>query len=181
MDERFHIKFRDVAAGEDLGLLLNETGAGIAFSKNLVNPYSAKMGSGDTRDSDLTEWSLISWRDWRTGRGQEEHKDPAAFYDSWNVETRIENQVTLGPLSQNPVGAGPIYEPGNVTWSYFAGWPGPEVQTNPDGGGAYTYVGGPAEGTRKIGQAFVVKNMQCRISSIEVYIKKLALTLRTSN
>ena len=43
MDERYHIKFRDVAAGEDLGLLLNETGGGISFSKNL-EPVQCKDG-----------------------------------------------------------------------------------------------------------------------------------------
>jgi len=179
-DDRYHVRLRDDAAGEELGLLLGagpQSGA-IGFSRNLVNPYAAKLGTGDARDSDLTEWSLISWRDWRSGRGQEDMDggDPAAYYDSWNVESRIEGQLTLGPLPKNPVNASaPRYEPGSTTW-YFAGWPGPEAQTKTGDSEIPIYLANLPEGERSGGQLFLVKNMGQYISSVKVCIKKMAST-----
>ena len=110
---RYHIRFADSASGEELGLMLTESPQ-LGFNRRLVNPYAAKAGQGATEDTDLTEWSVVSQRDWRGGRGQEEMEDEAAFLDAWNVETRIDGQVTLGPLPQNPVGTFPSFEPGSV-------------------------------------------------------------------
>jgi len=71
----------------------------------------------------LTEWSVVSQRDWRGGRGQEDAEEASAFLDAWNLETRIKEQLTLGPLPQQQVAtAVPRYEPGN-TASFGVGWP----------------------------------------------------------
>jgi len=175
-DKRYHVVLKDQASGEELGVMLVGTSA-ISFSRNLVNPYATKMGGGETKDSDLTEWSMLSWRDWRTGRGQENLVDPAAFLDAWNLETRIANQLTLGPLPQNPGGTLPRYEPGNGTL-YFTGWPGPEVQTGNSGNGAYAPILGTTP-SQAAGQRFLVKSSQRWISSIEVRIKKAAATTGT--
>ena len=125
-DMRYHITFQDGDSGESLGLMLAESRGGISFSRNLVNPYAAKMGSGATRDSDLTEWSLISWRDWRGGRGQEDMSDPIAYYDSHGLDTRIQGQITLGPLPIQPNGTYPKYEPG-ATATFVTGYPVAEM------------------------------------------------------
>jgi len=115
-EARYHVRFADEASGEELGLLLTESPQ-LGFSRRLINPYAAKAGMGATEDSDLTEWSVVSWRDWRGGRGQEELEEGTAFFDAWNLETRIERQVTLGALNQN-VGLlaedYPKHEPGDV-------------------------------------------------------------------
>jgi len=176
-DARYHIRFRDDAAGEELGLLLTATPQ-LGFTRRLINPYAAKTGMGQTKDADLTEWSLVSWRDWRGGRGQEELEDATAFYDAWNVETRIEGQVTLGPLPQNPTGTYPRYEPGNNTW-YECGWPGPEMQTVGDdtvpppenqSGGLDIYDG------YKAAQVFRMRLYRAWLKSVEVRVKKYAGT-----
>ena len=112
-ESRYHIRFADSASGEELGLMLTESPQ-LGFNRRLVNPYAAKAGQGATEDTDLTEWSVVSQRDWRGGRGQEEMEDDTAFLDAWNVETRIDGQVTLGPLPQNPGGT-VKHEPGSAT------------------------------------------------------------------
>ncbi len=121
-DARYHVEFAD-EAGERLGLMLVERPQ-LGYSRRLINPYAAKGSSGATKDSDLTEWSVVSQRDWRGGRGQEEMETSEAFLDGWNVETRIKNQLTLGPLPQVPTGTLPSYEPGSVV-DYGAGFTGP--------------------------------------------------------
>ena len=109
--DRYHVKFGDKDSGEELGLLLNLGG----YSKQLSNPYAAKTAIGDTKNSDLTEWTVESQTDWRGGRGQDEAEVPEQYYDSHHVETRIEGQLTLGPLANAPQGSGVKYEPGNTT------------------------------------------------------------------
>lgn len=113
-EARYHVRFVDAAAGESLGLLLQETPQ-VGLTRRLINPYAAKGSSGATKDSDLTEWSVVSQRDWRGGRGQEDMEEASAFLDAWNLETRIKEQLTLGPLPQNPVGTLPKWEPGSTT------------------------------------------------------------------
>lgn len=121
-DKRYHVILQD-DGGDELPLMLVESPQ-LGFSRRLVNPYAAKAGAGSTQDSDLTEWSVWSQRDWHTGRGQEEMEDGSAFLDGWNVETRIKRQLTLGPLPQAPTPASaPVYEPGNVA-GYGLGRPG---------------------------------------------------------
>ena len=166
-DARYHVRFADPESGEELGLLLTEAPA-LGFSRRLVNPYAAKASKGATQDQDLTEWSMLSQRDWRGGRGQEEMADASAFYDSWNVETRIEKQVTLGPLPQNPTGALPVYEPGSATW-YYADWPGPAVQVDTSA----SYL--PVMLNQGASMRFVARRTR-HISSVEVRIKKAATT-----
>lgn len=124
-DSRYHVRLADEGSGEELGLMLTE-GPQLGFTRRLINPYAAKMGQGSSQDSDLTEWSVVSLRDWRGGRGQEELEEGTAFYDAWNLETRIENQLTLGPLPIQPSGTYPKYEPGSAYW-YAVGYP-PAVQ-----------------------------------------------------
>lgn len=122
-DRRYHVKFVDEASGEGLGLML--VGPPLDYSRRLTNPYAAKAGQGATEDSDLTEWSVVSQRDWRGGRGQERFEEEAAYYDARGLETRIEGQLTLGPLPINPTGTPPRYEPGDAA-AYWLGWPGPD-------------------------------------------------------
>jgi len=114
-EARYHVRFVDEAAGEALGLLLVETPQ-VGLTRRLINPYAAKGSSGATKDSDLTEWSVVSQRDWRGGRGQEDMEEASAFLDGWNLETRIKEQLTLGPLPQQQVAATlPRYEPGSAS------------------------------------------------------------------
>jgi hypothetical protein len=53
-------------------------------------------------------------------------EEASAFLDAWNLETRIKEQLTLGPLPQNPVGTLPKFEPGSVG-CYHLGWAGGAV------------------------------------------------------
>jgi len=168
-ESRYHVRFKDGASGEVLGLMLTESPQ-LGFSRRLINPYAAKMGQGATEDSDLTEWSVVSQRDWRGGRGQEEMEDAAAFYEAWNLETRIEGQVTLGPLPQNPTGTLPRYEPGNVTW-YSVAWAGPEVQAVATDG-----IESAIYSDHEAGQMFTVRSDNYFVASVEVRIKKEAAT-----
>lgn len=164
-EARYHVQFKDGATGEQLGLLLGE--GQIGYRRQLVNPYAAKGAQGTTRDSDLTEWSVLSQRDWRGGRGQEIMQDRTAFMDAWNVETRVEEQFTLGPLPQNPAATNPQYEPGSVSRVAF-GYPGPEK--NIVGGLADREINlsnGWAQRFRVYGGPFDYK-----IASIDVRIKK---------
>ena len=162
---RYHVMFKDEASGEALGLMLTESPQ-LGFNRRLVNPYAAKGAQGETTDSDLTEWSVLSFRDWRGGRGQEQLEDKAAFFDAWNLETRIQEQLTLGPLPQNPSGTLPRYEPGDAT-AYGVGWPGivkseTYVDTNPINN-ALTYA-----------QRFRVpaEDFDYQVKSVEVLILK---------
>jgi len=167
-DARYHVRFADPESGEELGLLLTESPA-LGFSRRLINPYAAKASKGATQDQDLTEWSLLSQRDWRAGRGQERLEDATAYFDSHNVESRIEGQLTLGPLPQDPAGTYPKYQPGSAK-EYGLGYPGSlllspgtmaTVGSTISGGGNYTFyvtVGNPG--------------MTNRVTSVKVRVKK---------
>lgn len=174
-DSRFHIAFADPAAQEHLGLLLIESGSGIGFSKRLVNPYAAKSGSGYSQDADLTEWEMVSQRDWRGGRGYEEWKGASrGFLDAWNVETRIEGQATLGPLPQQQVATAVArYEPGS-TASFGVGWPRPVAEWPV--GTQDEYI--RSVGAMRPGQSFRVfpwcGHLPAKITSAVVRIKKNA-------
>jgi len=142
----------------------------VGITRRLINPYAAKGSTGATKDSDLTEWSVVSQRDWRGGRGQEEFEEDTAFLDAWNLETRIEGQLTLGPLPQNPSGALPKYEPGSVE-GYGVGWPGPEVSLGTGYDNTYIKQNG------RVAQRFwVFEGFDFRLASVEVRIKKRAGT-----
>jgi len=166
---RYHVRFEDAPAGEELGLMLVETPQ-VGITRRLINPYAAKGSTGATKDSDLTEWSVVSQRDWRGGRGQEEFEEATAFLDAWNLETRIEGQLTLGPLPQNPSGDYPRYEPGSAE-RYCLGWP--PAEQNQIGGEA-----GPLKGDEKWGQRFLVYGLghgfDHRIGSVDLRLRKLA-------
>jgi len=164
---RYHVRFEDAPAGEELGLMLVETPQ-VGITRRLINPYAAKGSTGATKDSDLTEWSVVSQRDWRGGRGQEEFEEATAFLDAWNLETRIEGQLTLGPLPQNPSGDYPRYE-AEGAYRHKLGWPGPEVQQTYGGrwGEAFGISASLRIGTRfRMGSAL----LGFRLSSIEVMI-----------
>lgn len=178
-DARYHVEFAD-EAGERLGLMLVERPQ-LGYSRRLINPYAAKGSSGATKDSDLTEWSVVSQRDWRGGRGQEEMETSEAFLDGWNVETRIKGQLTLGPLPQVPTPDSlPSYEPGSAV-DYGVGFAGPVVRLVNDespftqhvavrAGNYYLFkfwVGGVAEqGT----------GFDYHIRSVKIYVKRAAAT-----
>ena len=166
-DARYHVQLVDEASGEELGLMLVEAPQ-LGFTRRLINPYAAKMGQGSTEDSDLTEWSVASQRDWRGGRGQEDLEDGTAFYDSWNLETRIENQVTLGPLPQHPTGTNPKYEPGSAH-AYAVGFP-PAIRQV-----AYTNEM-RVMGSKPKGQRFYVRGESSdgsySIKSVDVWVKR---------
>jgi hypothetical protein len=153
-EARYHVRFVDAAAGESLGLLLQETPQ-VGLTRRLINPYAAKGSTGATQDSDLTEWSVVSQRDWRGGRGQEDMEEASAFLDAWNLETRIKEQLTLGPLPQNPVGTLPKYEPGSVG-CYHLGW----------GGGV---VGGTM---MSLAQSFTTPAAGLTCTQVQIYLMK---------
>jgi len=111
-DARYGGKFRDPATGEELGLLLAPGAAG--YTRHLSNPYAAKGAQGDHKYGDLTEWSTIAFDNWQGGRGQDKAEEKTQFCDSYHVETRIKNQITLGPLPQFAVDTNPEYTPGSV-------------------------------------------------------------------
>jgi len=167
--ERFHVRFADGASGEELGLLLVETPQ-LGFNRRLVNPYAAKGATGSTQDSDLTEWSVQSLRDWRGGRGQEELEEKTRFFDAWNLETRIRNQLTLGPLPQSPAGTYPKHEPGNVA-THVLGWPKAEQSVHVSSDGDFQ-----VDSSYRVGQRFLVWDetggLDYQITSVEVRIRK---------
>ena len=127
---KYHVELEDAASGETLGLMLTEDGGVLGRSAQLVNPYAAKVGSGDLQLSDLTDMSVYFQTDWRGGRGQEVWDEEDSFYDSQGVETRIDGQVTLGPLVQSSdieeadtTTEPPVYEPTTQT-PVVVGYPG---------------------------------------------------------
>jgi len=56
-----------------------------------------KIGGGDTQYSDYDLWNVKAWDTWHLGRGEEYFETDGRYYDSWNAETRIRGQITLGP------------------------------------------------------------------------------------
>ena len=170
-EARYHVRFRDEAAKEELGLLLVESPQ-LGYDRRLVNPYAAKGSTGATKDSDLTEWSVVSQRDWRGGRGQEEYEEAESFLDARNLETRIEGQVTIGPLPQNPSGELPAYGPGSAS-SYVAGWPPTEKNLK---GGAEEPVG--LKAGFKVAQRFYLSGSShvYPVTSVELRLKRDAAT-----
>lgn len=175
-EARYHVRFEDGASGEKLGLMLTESPQ-IGFTRRLVNPYAAKAGSGGTKDSDLTEWSLVSFRDWRGGRGQDDLVDAATFFDAVGLETRVEGQITLGPLPQQQEGTNPKYEPGSVA-SYVVGYPVAEQQTARPRPGNMRL--GSDNISLKRGQRFLVQDTNGEtarwIKSIDVRLAKVRAT-----
>jgi len=173
-DARYHVRFLDTNAGQILPLMLVETGGRLGYVKRTLNPYAAKTAGGERKYSDLTEWSTLAFDDWRGGRGQDRltgETDKTKFYDSGGLETRIEGQITLGPLKQIPTGY-PAHTPGSVS-GYGAGYPGPT-----------SYLGGTDEtdlGTAsdyqftKLAMSFTVPSGSAftrKAEAISVYIKK---------
>ena len=108
----YHVMFEDPATGETLGLMLTEDAGPIGRIARLSNPYAAKVGGGPTTLADLTDLSVYAQRDWHGGRGQDQAEDEERFYDARSLETRIKNQITLGPLPVSTgVGDVPEYTP----------------------------------------------------------------------
>jgi len=101
VDQRYHVEFKDEYGNKSLGLMLTELPQ-LGLNRRLINPYAARTGTGSTKYSDLTEWTVVAQEDWRGGRGQDRFEDDDAFYDSYAVETRVEGQVTLGPYPHAP-------------------------------------------------------------------------------
>lgn len=90
-----------------------------SFTRIPVNRTSLKTAQGDTLYSDLEPPYNTKMQDkFNGGRAQKNLRDdPAKFYDSWNIDTRIGGQCILGPLVHTPeVNPGtPEYNPGTVS------------------------------------------------------------------
>ena len=167
-DARFHVLFADPESGEELGLLLTEAPA-LGFSRRLINPYAAKASHGAMQDQDLTEWSLLSQRDWRAGRGQERLEDATAYFDSHNLESRIEGQLTLGPLPQDPAGTYPRYEPGSAK-EYGLGYMGSLLQS--PGATVFDSTISSAVGSYTFYAYVAFPGMTNRITAVKMRVKK---------
>jgi hypothetical protein len=114
---KYHVMFEDPASGETLGLILDERSGAVGRVARLANPYAAKVGGGDTTLADLTEMSAYGQTDWRAGRGQDRFDEEDRFYDADRAETRIKDQITLGPYIKvigTDVGTGLSYRPTNI-------------------------------------------------------------------
>ncbi len=178
-DTRYHVRFIDSAASDDLGLMLEDHGT-LGYSRRLYNPYAAKTASGDIKYSDMREWSVAAFDDWRGGRGQDIHEEEDEYFDSHNVETRIEGQVTLGPLVQVPAGTVPQHVPGSVT-SYMVGYPrGVSIVGDPDDVAQHPVP--MLQGFDRIGQRFKLLPAygKTKIESVTVYMRKDAAMGTTS-
>jgi len=93
------------AAGTTHHILLDAEGYMILPSQRvmtLANQMAAKLGSGDPTYSDLSEWGAWVQTDWRSGMGEEVVEAPDRFYWASGMETRVKNQLTLGPEIKGP-------------------------------------------------------------------------------
>jgi hypothetical protein len=92
-DPRFDAVISDPVSGESQGLLLT---SGLRWDS------AQQMAARVTEATDwksFDQWSVVEQRSWHHGRGLEkwDETDPERFYDSFNLDTRIRDQVTLAP------------------------------------------------------------------------------------
>lgn len=93
-----------------------------------------KIGGGDTKYSDYDLWNVKAWETWHLGRGEEYFETDGRYYDSWNCETRIRGQITLGPHIYPTGLAGSLNYESGTQGSVAIG------QDNPTGPDYYAYA-----------------------------------------
>lgn len=117
-DPRYDVLLADPVSGESVGLILDEP-----MQWQSTQPMAARVTEAkDWRAFD--EWSVIEQSSWHHGRGLEiwDPTDPERFYDSYSVDTRIRDQLTLAP-AVSPTGLSGagflVYNPtlGTVLWA----------------------------------------------------------------
>jgi hypothetical protein len=101
VDPRYDLILSDPGAVSSDGSLLFDS-QGIVTANGLRWDSATQMATRITEAIDYTsfdQWSVVEQSDWHHGRGLEvwDNADPERFYDSYNVDTRIRNQLTLAP------------------------------------------------------------------------------------
>jgi len=94
-DPRYDITLADPVSGETLGLKLDAP-----FQWQSAQQMATRITEAqDWRSFD--EWSVLEQSSFHHGRGLEiwDSSDPERYYDSYNVDTRIRDQMTLAPLA----------------------------------------------------------------------------------
>jgi len=170
-DRRYHVQFKDDYSGESLGLMVLETPQ-LGIQRRLVNPYAAKTGQGETKYSDLTEWTVVAQEDWRGGRGQDKFEDKGSFFDSRHLETRIEGQVTLGPRPIAPASDYPEND-ASAEGDYLFGEPHDEVVA--DGTGASVIITNTQKQAQLVSESYhsvPAGQGSTYLESVELRIKK---------
>jgi hypothetical protein len=143
----------------------------LGIQRRLINPYASKTGQGDTKYSDLTEWTVVAQEDWRGGRGQDKFEDKASFFDSRLLETRIEGQVTLGPKPISPASDYPEND-SSVEGNYLFGEPHDEVLA--DAGSAGSAILSSVKLGQQVGEAY----HSAPAGQGSTYLKSVQLSLR---
>lgn len=86
------------------------------WQKQPVLRAARKIGGGDTKYSDYDLWNVKAWNTWHLGRGEEYFETDGRYHDSWNAETRVRGQITLGPhIYATGPGEMMNYESGTLT------------------------------------------------------------------
>jgi hypothetical protein len=92
-DPRYDITLADPVSGESIGLKLDAP-----FQWQSAQQMATRITEAqDWRSFD--EWSVLEQSSFHHGRGLEkwDSSDPERFYDSYNIDTRIRDQMTLAP------------------------------------------------------------------------------------
>ncbi|MFA4972677.1 MAG: hypothetical protein WC683_08685 [bacterium] len=94
-DPRYDITLADPVSGESIGLKLDAP-----FQWQSAQQMATRITEAqDWRSFD--EWSVLEQSSFHHGRGLEiwDSSDPERYYDSYNIDTRIRDQMTLAPKS----------------------------------------------------------------------------------
>jgi hypothetical protein len=162
VDTRYDAVISDPVSGESQGLML---AGGIRWDS--AQQMATRITEGIDWQS-FDQWSVVEQRSWHHGRGLEkwDATDPERFYDSWNLDTRIRDQVTLAPGQ----GAGQL---GGVGYAY----PGAGTIAAPgiSAPGIYhsSYTG--AAQAIKAAQSFQVGGSPLTVKKIDLYLGTMDL------
>ena len=93
MSVAFDATLGDPVSGESVGLILDEP---LTWSSAVQ--MAAKITEA-TNWKSYDQWSVLEQSSWHHGRALEnwDAADPERFYDSYNIDTRIRDQLTLAP------------------------------------------------------------------------------------
>jgi hypothetical protein len=99
---RWDVVLCDPGAGDATDTYINLEQVGLILDEPLTWSSAIQMATKITEATtwrSFDQWSVLEQSSWHHGRGLErwDSADPERFYDSFNVDTRIRDQMTLAP------------------------------------------------------------------------------------